>query len=287
MPHGRHGAYADERPVTPRYPSTINLPALEQAREIIASYQIPGLDESTRRSAEAIAAQFQDIISRAGTLDLSRITEGLEAWIPDNLRSLDDIDHLEVVATIALNEGIPWAWVPRTSLVEQLVASPDEAARTKVLLDHLEDVLDDCLSLCSEIPHRWARECEECIRAYRSGFATAQSYAANIVDSVVMLLLGRHGRDRAKNQAQEDLDDLLLRVISESITIRPLVRAFANWWPDHGTPPPDHFARHATAHAVGHPGLFTNLNFLVAIMLATSLTAQFWEYLGASVGLLR
>ena len=130
---------------------SINQPALEQAREIIASHQIPGLDESTRRSAEAIAAQFQDIISRAGTLDLIRITEGLKAWIPDNLRSPDHIDHLEVVATIALNEGIPLAWVPRTSLVKQLVASPDEAARTKVLLDHLEDVLDDCLSLCSEI----------------------------------------------------------------------------------------------------------------------------------------
>lgn len=102
-----------------------------------------------------------------------------------------------------------------------------------------------------------------------------------------MLLLGRQGRDRAKNQAQDDFDDLLLRVISESITIRPLVRAFVNWWPDDGTPPPDHFARHATAHAVGHPGLFTNLNSLVAIMLATSLTAQFWEYPGASVGVLR
>jgi hypothetical protein len=64
--------------------------------------------------------------------------------------------------------------------------------------------------------------------------------------------MGRNGREYAKKRAEEGLDDLPLQLAAESLTLRPLFRAFTTWWPTSGDAPPDHFARHATAHAIGH-----------------------------------
>lgn len=103
----------------------------------------------------------------------------------------------------------------------------------------------------------------------------AQSHAANIVDSIVLAFHGKDGRTTTQKHAQLDFDDLPLRVIAENLALRPLLRALVTWWPAWGTPPPEHFARHATAHAVGQEGVFTPLNALIAVMLATSLTVQY------------
>ena len=258
---------------------SLDLSALEQARQaIIASYQPPLIDETVLRSATAIAAEFQDVIARMGSL--GHLLEGLDRWIPENIRPLD----IDVVARIALEEGIPLAWIPRTSLAEKLIAAPDAQSRMGILDEHKEDVLDDCVTALVAVRHAWARECEESIQTFRSGFVgPAQSHAGNIVDSIVMLLFGE--RDVKVAEAKEDFDDVLLQVIGEAITIRPLVRTFVRWWPKDKVPPPDYFARHATAHAVGYPGLFNDLNALIAIMLATSLTVQYWQDPGAAVGL--
>lgn len=70
-----------------------------------------------------------------------------------------------------------------------------------------------------------------------------------------------NARSGAAERAQLDVDEVSLRALSESLTVRPLLKAFAHWFPAHGSPP-EHFARHATAHAVGHPGLFTKRNAL-------------------------
>lgn len=52
-------------------------------------------------------------------------------------------------------------------------------------------------------------------------------------------------------------------------------RAFVPWFPHSGIAPPDHYARHPTAHAVGRDGVFAPRSTLIAVMLATSLTIQY------------
>ena len=103
----------------------------------------------------------------------------------------------------------------------------------------------------------------------------AQSHASNLVDSIVLEALDR--REDATDLAQDDFVDLPLGFVAENLTLRPLVRAFVPWYPCSGTSPPPHFARHATSHAVGQTGVFDPLYALVGIMLATSLTVQFFE----------
>ena len=73
----------------------------------------------------------------------------------------------------------------------------------------------------------------------------------------------------------DNLDELPLQLAAENLTLRPLFRAFTAWWPESGESPPDFFARHATAHAVGHVGVFSPISALTAVMLATSLTVQY------------
>lgn len=205
--------------------------------------------------------------------DISGLVEGLNRWIPGNLRHVEDIDG---VAIVALDEGLPLSWIPRREIVVALVSAPSGGERQAILIQRSAEVLDDCEAALAADDCEWARECKAAVAALRAGlFGPAQSHASNIIDSIVMDLFGPRGRDEAKKRAEAEFDDLPLQLAAENLTVRPLFRAFTPWWPASGIAPPDHFARHATSHAVGHVGVFTPQSALVAVMLATSLTVQY------------
>lgn len=200
------------------------------------------------------------------------LRDRLDTWIPANLRRYR---KLEDVARITLDAGLPLSWVPRTEIVEALVDATDDHDREQILTDRFDDILHDCRSVLVDIACEWADQCRNAIGALAAGFdAPAQSHAGNIIDSIVLRLLGR---GIAKRNAHDEFAELPLQLISESLTLRPLYRAFTQWFPGGGDPPPDHFARHTTAHAIGHRGLFGKHQALIAVMLATSLTRQFWD----------
>ena len=131
-------------------------------------------------------------------------------------------------------------------------------------------------ALCSQSTMIWRAECREAVDALRAGFrGPAQSHASNIIDSIVLDLHGRDGRQHAKAKARETFEDTSLQLAAENLSLRPLFLAFVPWFPHSGEPPPEHFTRHATAHAVGRGGVFNSTSALVAVMLATSLTMQY------------
>ena len=263
---------------------SLNIDALHDVNTVLADADFPTFAAAQSAIAGALTSHTQEWLKSFQTIDVLRLVESLDRWLPHNLRSVDD---LEAVALIALDEGIPLSSVPRTAIVVSLVqaATPDD--RLALLDTHRTDVIDDCAYAVAEIPHQWARECEEAIQALRVPLnGLAQSHAAGIIDSIVLCTLGSHGREVAKQRATEDWEDLALRVAGESLALRPLYRALVTWFPNTGTPPPDHFARHATAHAVGQPGLFHARHAVIAVMLAVSLTVQFWDDPSAIGGLL-
>jgi hypothetical protein len=264
--------------------SSIDLSALQRANEALLSSAALGAARQLQTSwAETLARQVDfgalaDKLALAlPKIDVSRWVELLERWIPINLRKVED---LGTVAQLALDEGLPLAWVPRSDIVEALLAANDAKERAAIMDDRFADILDDCEAALSGSEHEWARQCLAAVSAMRAGHeGPAQSHGANIIDSIILRLMGRNGPEDALRRAEEGLDDLPLQLVAESLTLRPLFRAFTSWWPTSGTAPPEHFARHATAHAVGHEGLFDRLNALVAVMLATSLTIQFSDEL--------
>lgn len=259
--------------------ASIDLSALERANEaLVSSAALGAFSDAAKSWAESLALQV-DFASLAKMLDVAlkakpnRWFEIVDRWIPVNLR---EVGNLDAVAQVALNEGLPLSWVPREEIVEELLAANGPDERKAILDRRVDDVLDDCEGLLGGAKHEWARQCLAAISALRAGFdGPAQSHAANIVDSVILQLMGKNGRECARKRASEDFEELPLQVVAESLTLRPLFRAFTSWWPTSGQPPPDHFARHTTAHAVGHDGLFERRHALIAVMLATSLTVQF------------
>lgn len=170
----------------------------------------------------------------------------------------------------------------RAEIVTVLIEAESAEDRALILADRRDDVLDDCEEAVVSAEHEWAAQCRSAIGAMRAGFdGPAQSHASNIIDSIVLTFHGKNGREHAKKHAQAELDDLPLQLAAENLTLRPLFRAFTTWFPGSGIDPPRHFSRHATSHAVGHLGVFAPMSALVAVMLATSLTVQYWLYYGS------
>jgi len=229
--------------------------------------------ETLREQTELFARIAESVTFKLPTIDVPGLLAALDRWLPVNLR---DVVALDVVATVALDEGIPLSWVPRTEIVLELIEADGPSARIGILTDRRDDILDDCEEALVQIEHEWAVQCRSAVAAMRVDLdGPAQSHASNIIDSIVLGLHGKNGREHAKTHAREDFDELPLQLAAENLSLRPLFRAFTTWFPNTGIPPPDYFARHATSHAVGHAGVFVPVSALVAVMLATSLTVQY------------
>ena len=208
-----------------------------------------------------LRTDFFERIAESSTFKLPAFD--FRKWIPGNLH---DVQDLAVVAAVALEEGIPLSWIPRTEIVIPLIEADGPEERLCILTERRDDILDDCEARLASITHEWSVQCRNAIQALRLGLdGPAQSHASNIVDSVVLALHGRGGRDEAKERAEDDFDDLPLQLAAENLTLRPLLRAFTPWWPDSGTTPLDHFARHPTSHAVGYSGVFAPISALIAV----------------------
>jgi predicted DNA binding CopG/RHH family protein len=232
------------------------------------------LTETLKQQTDSFAKVADNFRFDLPFIEIPKWIEALDRWIPPNLRGLADLD---AVAVVALDEGIPLSWVPRSEIVVAVVSASTRDERQSILIERTNEILDDCQASLAPYVNEWEVQCKNAIGALRAGFdAPAQSLAGNIVDSIVLALYGKHGREETKKLATAtEFDDLPLQLAAENLTLRPLFRAFTSWWPTSGDTPPDHFARHTTAHAVGHVGVFTPLSALVAVMLATSLTVQY------------
>lgn len=207
----------------------------------------------------------------------------MKSLLPDNISPLIGPSSKRAIvselAQLALDEGLPVAWIPRSEILDRLIASSTDEARIRILEDHDTQIMEDCKAKLSEIDHEWAQQCLNAVDAYSHGLEEpAQSHASDIIDSVVLAIFGRKGREHVKRAAQKKFNELDGQEVVENLVLRPLVRCYAAWYPGSEKPLPGHFSRHATAHAVGHRDVFSRDKALIAVMVATSLTMQFWDH---------
>ena len=209
---------------------------------------------------------------------LRNFRDNTRSRLPSNLRLLydDDYELFAVLAEVALEEGIPLTWVPRHEIVLELLHAASRADRLAIIEERRSDILDDCEAILSESSEEDAEVCNEAIVALRDGLPrAAQALAANLIDSIVLGFGGQSPRNQLTERAQVPYTELPFRGFAESLAIRPLYRTFCRWYPATGTPPPEHFSRHATAHAADTPAVYNQQNPMIAVMLATSLIRQY------------
>ena len=238
------------------------------------------------------AQMVGDIVSQTLAPFRERIAfaaENVLAPIRDSVRRLQDsfstlpdlrrvwLSFLEAVEHITLQEGIPIIGVLPPGVEGALLYETSDAQeRSRVLANAKDEILDHCLHELSHIDGEFAQECRNAVRALREGHSSpAQSHAANIAEGILNRLFRDGGSQVAKEEAELDVRALASDRVWENLALKPVNRAFTRWYAHQGLPMPKSFSRHATAHAVGQPGLFSEEKALIAVMLAVSLTIQF------------
>lgn len=269
---------AQKQIIVPSLPATGDV-KLEWAEALWNSINYSSIADTLQSIADAIKrnwGSWTDFIAQ-----ISEQWPALKRGIPSNLAGFDILDsgfdHLDMLVTISLEEGIPLSWVPGREIVVALLDAPDSEARLATLTRHQADVLGDCTSALASVDDEWATQCQDAVGALRAGYhGPAQSHASNICDSIVREQYGSRGGSKyVKKMARSEIYDSPVQLFAETLSLMPSVLAFASWFPASGEPPPEHFSRHATSHAVGRSGVVTPHHALVAVMLATSLTVQY------------
>lgn len=132
-------------------------PLLERAAEAMA----PAIELLNIRLAAA-ARQAQAALAPLYNPELhTRLRRGAEAllpvlatWVRLDREVFPNWPHplaYPALRRIAVEEGIPVAWVPRKDVLVELIAAEDELARELILLERAEDILEDCHVILEEV----------------------------------------------------------------------------------------------------------------------------------------
>ncbi|WP_404439048.1 hypothetical protein LG322_06725 [Microbacterium aerolatum] len=224
-------------------------PVSEMARSVI---------EGLAPTYERLRRQFQDI---ARTLDKR---------LPANWWGVDDPDW-DVVATMAIDEGLPLAWVVPSDDIQRLLAADSGSHRRRILWQRRAPILTACERELGRLQMAGSEYFAERIREAAAALdsahpAAAQALAVNVADTLGRHYLPRFKHHSSKNGRPSTFDPELL---ASALVLGAL---WANYRSYEGgkAPIPRELSRHATAHDVSKRQ-YSKINALIAVMLATSL----------------
>ena len=217
-------------------------------------------------------------------------------WTTDPTAAV--VDYVGAVR-LALDEGIPLAWVPDQETVHLLLAvrGSGDGRRTqlhRILDDRRSIILDFCKAQLDQIANGSAVSADgqqmvaiarQSIEALRLGLtAPAQSAATALIDHLLWdAFTTVHGdyKHASTRQRVEELSQLIdrmsvtfLSALRELATMMPVFTAWTPWRPGSNTPPPTTFSRHVTTHHIAASDQVSPVNALTAVMLAVSLLSQ-------------
>ncbi len=208
-------------------------------------------------------------------INFSKLIEGLDlsqfskAW-PSNWPP--DLD-LAVAAEIVRDDGIPLVWVPRRTIVEELLAAEDRRARVSILLIHIESLVEDCRLVLDEVTdHDLAGQlplARAAIDALANGHQeSAQALATVVTETVVAAEVSANYKE-VKDQVLFDVDSTSWHQLRLKAAFAPIDRFYTAWRREWGTPPPEALSRHVTVH-LADTAHYTAANALLAVLLVTS-----------------
>jgi hypothetical protein len=191
----------------------------------------------------------------------------------------DDID-LDRVTEVIRDDGIPLVWVPRATVVTKVLTAPDRPARVAVLVEHLDEILEDCQAVLADIDEPTLAGqvplAQAALEAMTNGHNQAgQALAVTVTETAVAAILGRK-YEKVKKQVLFDPDLIPYTQLRLRAALAPIYRFYTTWWPSQGTPPPEALSRHVSVHHadVTH---YTPENAVLAMLLMTSVLRALQE----------
>jgi hypothetical protein len=161
-------------------------------------------------------------------------------------------------------------WCPRGDIIEQLLTARDVEARTRIVLDSKDVILDDlrdCLRGAnrSELAgHRHAAN--RAIDTFGAGyFEGAQALAASGISALIGEMLGMKFV-AAKEAFEGDPMEQSINNFRQQAVFNMVSRSLQGYWADRGDSVPKAFSRHATSHSTSDDQ-YTEVNASSSLLL--------------------
>lgn len=219
-------------------------------------------------------------------LFLTALREGVAPnWAGIPLRYLDGMPTMDVAGLTSIAaRGVPVAWVPRSEVLAEILASGAQYVRP-ILLGAEAEVLDDCAAVVAKVVDGPLVELAHLLReaattASDGHHAGAQALAANVLDTTLRRAfpLGQwQSYRRVREAISECRRSNHLAYLRSGLTWAPILLAIDTFDGGNFTSTPVHFNRHATAHAVGR-AQYNRYNALIATMMAASALRESHEH---------
>jgi hypothetical protein len=183
-------------------------------------------------------------------------------------------DVLPQLVEIVNGEGIPVAWVPRTSILEALIVAESATARSELLIAHRDEILQDCMGSVENLDDAFLAPylpiAKEVLTVCHGGhWAVGAIAAVTLVHNLVEALRWVSDHQRVAKYHSLREDESASRLL-EQATRAPLIRFYDDWNPKSGQPRPAHLTRHVVSHQLDEDQVSAR-NCVVAVMLMASL----------------
>lgn len=277
-----------EQTLMPQTNFTVHVPATALSKMVptpdLSAYR-PKFDLAPNLLPKAnISGLFPDMSATFG-----EILRQLEKTQPPNWPFDVDIDR---VAEVVQDDGLPLTWVPRASIVAEVLEQDDHASRIQVLLDHREEIVADCRQVLDQVAHEDLAGQTLLARRAADALAdghheAAQALAVVVTETAVVHTLG-HGGTKGQYAAVQqqvgfDPETVAYTRVRLEAALAPLGSFFTGWFPNAGTPAPKTLSRHVSVHQAD-PAHYTEGHGLTAVMLAVSILRGLQEHLDLSPG---
>ena len=214
-------------------------------------------------------------------VDWSRIQQAYRRGLPPNWRDLGDDVRLWPLLELT-EDGYPTAWVPRASVLRELIDADDDD-RQAVFAARRVEIIEDCCACLEEVTSAelvdLAAKLGEALEVAETGrhLVAAQALAASVFDTVLRRTIKPQRIAgyylKAKKEIADRHENASFAELRWGAVHVPALVALEMFDAPKGQPIPTSFNRHATAHAVG-PEQYTEANAVIALALATSLVRE-------------
>ncbi|TCK25224.1 hypothetical protein [Pseudonocardia endophytica] len=230
---------------------------------------------------EGLREQLAGVLSR---IDFGKIADAIHRGLPPNWQELNDMVRISELFDIT-EAGYPTAWVPRASILNQLIQAETDDERGQIFAGHQAEIIEDCRTVIADVVDEdlveLAEMLEEMLTVAEGGhLVAAQALAASIFDTTLRFTIeperisGYYAKVKA--EIEDHKENASLSELRWGLVHIPAVAALKMFNAPAGDPVPDRFNRHASAHAVGRVQ-YSPANALIAVTLATSLVREAQE----------